>query len=403
MPDFDLATGVVKFKGDFNKFEEDLKAAQQKTADLNASMASGKFGMAAYEAKRINKELMEANKNAKRMMDTINLGKFGVLVRDFNAGLNKFAANASKFGAIGTGVGGAALAAGAGGSPLAKSTLQGSFDLLMTEFGGTFTPLVKDVSKGLQDLRKTFRDLSPEVKGLINDGAKFIGVAGLAALGLAAVAKGMSLLAANPLIALMAAGSALIVNEEMKNQGKLADVMGAKRLISGTTAEDAAKGWQGNRLSKMNPLDAKAEAERLFKEKWVANNAAIDEYEATRSGMSGFMSQGTDREQKAATKATIAGREFAESRLNLEKFGGVKLPRKEGEAAKKDDMLLGSVGPSSMTDVAGLFKSFQMAGAGGNQLESENKRIEKENDQKFISDKVTELVNAIKNNAPVQR
>lgn len=394
MPSFDLATGYVTFKGSFDQYEADIQKAREKVENLNKSISSGKFEMAARESKRINDEMAKASRNAKRIMDELQLGKMGVFMRDFNAGLNKFAATAGKFGAGATGIGGAALAAGAGGSPLAKSTLQGSFDLLMTEIGGTFTPLVKDVSKGLQDVRMIWKGMSSEMKSFLNEGAKFIGVAGLAALGLAAVAKGFSLIAAHPLIAVLSGGIGILSAQEAALKRKDAEITGAKEIISGTTAEDAAKGWQGQRLAGMKPDEAKVEAERLFKQNWQRYEDVRRGHEYMTTGLRGMLTPQKEQDEQAQRVVNV-GREFEESKFNLEKFGNVKLPRKEGAGKNDAGMLLGSMGPASMTDIQGLFKSFQMAGAGGNQLEAEIKKEELKNQQDFVKAQVKVIVDAI--------
>lgn len=400
---FDLATGYVTFRGDMEKYDADIEAARKKVDALNDSLGNGRFRMAAGEAKRINDELAKAQRNAKRMMDEIQFGKMGVMFRDFNQGLNKFASMAGKFGAGATGIGGAALAAGAGGSPIAKSTLQGSFDLLMTEVGGTFTPLVKDASRGLQDLRKMWRGMSDEMKGFLNEGAKFIGIAGGLALAFAAVAKGMTLIMAHPLIATLAAGGAVLAAQESKLKGKDAEITDAKKSIYATTADDAAKGWQGQKLAGMQPDEAKGEAEKLFKQKWDTYEAERKRYEYLSTG-AGSLLNSQDSIDKQAVRTTVAGKELEESKFNLNKYAGADLKKREG-GKSGDDMLLGSMGPASMTDVQGLFRSFQMAGAGGNQLEAEQKRVEQENAQKLLgnSDKQVVLLEKIADNLPVRK
>lgn len=407
MADFDLATGYVQFKGDLTKLDADIEKARLHVAELdkalNTEAGRNKFKMALSESKRLNEELARSNKLASRMMDEVRLGKMGVLVRDLNKGMNHFASIASRAGAVGVGIGGAALTAGAGGSPLAQSTLQGSFDLLMTEVGGTFTPLVKDVSKAMQDARKTWRGMSDEMKGFLNEGAKFIGIAGLASLGLAAVAKGLTLLAAHPIIATLAGGVGILSLQESSLKKKDQQITDAKKWIYNTTEADAAKGWQGQKLAGMKPEDAKAEAGRLFDRKWRDYEAARMAHEDMSSGLRGLLTPESDQMEQAK-RVTVLGKELEEAKINYNKYGGGNLKKREG-GGKGEDILLGARGPASMTDVNGLFKSFQLAGASGNQLEAEKIRTQMENEQRMLenSGKQVELLAKIADNLPLRK
>lgn len=386
MSEFNLATGSVLFKGDMSQFEEDLKVGKAKLADLNKSLMTGGFKFQLYAAKSFNDELAKANKQAKRLMDEVKYGKGGLWMKEFGekfkVGFDKFQSVAKGVAVGGLAVGGAALTAGAGGSPLAASTLEGSWKLLMTEIGGTFTPLVKDVSRGLQDLRNTWRGFSDETKKLINEGAKLIGIAGLAAAGLAAVSKGLSVLAKHPFIALLSGGAAVLYAGQMKEdsyQAKQSKNVGeAQRLINGTTAADAERGWQGQRLASMEKSEAQKEAHRLFRRRWDAYENARKEYESV-SGLGWNGQRDEEKERKSRLKVVVTGKELEEAKYNLEKYGGTQLPRKKQGAGGGQDMLLGAAASPSMLGVQELFKTFQMAGMGTSQLEAEQKRVEQEN------------------------
>lgn len=394
MASFDIATGYVKFKGNLDEFDQDIAKANKKLKDMQEATGIGanRLRMGATESARIAKEMAQAAKESRKIMDLVTLGKFGVMVRDLKSSLNTFAASATKFGVGATAIGGAALASGAAGSPLAQSTLEGSFKLLATTIGGTFTPLVKDASRGLQQLAKTWNGISDSTKNLISEGAKFIGIAGLAALGLAAIAKGLLAIAAHPVIAALsgvAAGAMFLENQKGQQQK---DVAGAQARIFATTKEQALKSQLGQEFAAMTPEEAKKASLENMAQKRENYEAARRAHEESATGFAGFGNRliGGGNEAKLREKVERKGILFEESKFLANEFGGAKLEKRKEGAKSKDDMLLGSPGPASMVGVAELFKSFQLAGASGNQLEAENKKKELENQQKLLTDNSVE-------------
>jgi hypothetical protein len=414
MPSFDIATGYVKFKGNLDEFDQDIAKANKKLKDMQEAtgIGAGRLRMGAAESARIAKEMAQAAKESRKIMDLVTLGKFGVMVRDLKVSLNNFAAGAAKFGAGATAIGGAALASGASGSPLAQSTLEGSFKLLATTIGGTFTPLVKDASRGLQQLAKTWNSMSDGMKGVINDGAKFIGIAGLLSLGLAAVAKGFTALLSHPLIAAMSVGAGVLNFAHNANQKQGDAVARGQAEIFATTLDDAKKSLMGVRLSMLKPNVAADEARANLLETGRQYEIAQQKHaniqaDPMQGGMSAIVSaMGLPSREESAREDVIAkGKAFEQAKFLANEFTDTGFQKRKEQAKSKDDMLLGSMGPASMVGVSELFKSFQLAGASNNQLEAEIKKKEMENAQALVDNsfKQTELLKKIAENPPVSR
>lgn len=411
---FDLAEGTVLFKGDFTQFDEDLKAGEAKLKTLNNALKDGSFKMQLYAAKSFNDELAKANRQAKKLMDEVKFGKWGALFKDFDfsKAASKFSSGAAKVGAAAAGVGGGALALGAGGSPLAQNTLSGSFELLKTEVGGIFTPLVKDVSRGLQEMRNTFRGLSEETKSMINEGAKFIGIAGLTALALATVAKGLSLIANHPFIAMITAGISVGSAFNSWWSGRTSKTI--DELQTRNMTFDSKKVLKDNRseeIASLSPEKRGQAAADDMKREWNRFEAARQEYEEYRTGFSGGNIKGGlkrlidpfgNDEMKLIDAATTAQASFEKAKIRYNEFAG-KLPQRKDA---KDNMLLGAFGPTTMVGgVAEMFKNFQLGAAGGNTLEAEIKKTQLENQNKLLSnsEQQTQYLKKISENAPIAR
>ena len=322
------------------------------------------------------------------------------MVRDLNKGFERFkygldktASVTAMFGAAGVGIGGAALAAGAGGSPLAQSTLKGSFDLLMTTIGGTFTPLVLDASKAMQGLAKSWKETSKEYGGMLNEGAKVIGVSGLVALGLASVAKGLSLIASHPIIAILSGGvGAGIVwndwlNAKMNSQiatGQAAN-MGNLDFVRNDDRTKQLKGMGEKGVELQTTITRNAWQDYESKRERVSN------YQKGFWGGGGFyegflqrMSDFTGQYGENITNAALTSQKrFETEKVRLDELTGRKMPRRT-PGKSGDDTLLGSAGQPSMMGVNELFKSFQMAGMGGNQLEAAMKQEQLANQQEIV-------------------
>lgn len=433
MADFDLATGVVKFKGDVSQFEEDLKQSKVKLQDLNKGLQTGGLKMQLYAAKSFNHELKEANRQAKRLMDEVRFGgKTGAFFNNASQGLNTFSQNAGRFGAGALGVAGGALALGSQGSPLAESTFSGSLKLLKTEVGGVFTPLVKEVSKALQDMSKGVRDLTPAVKDAISEGAKFVGIAGMVAIGIAGVTKGMSLLAAELAKMKMGGpggggGSTILSNlkwavgigagwsiNEKWSEAEDKHVNQIQSRNMNLKMSDVANDREMKSLRSMNPEAAKLAATWQFTRSQKIYEEKQKEYEEFRTGfMGGNVVGGLKRIADTFTgneyaksirqQAGSAQEDFEKAKLRYSAITGNKLPKRPGE---KDDMLFGAAGPATMVGgVAEMLKNFQVGAASGNQLEAEVRKAELKNQEELLKNSrisVT-LLESINRNLPLGR
>lgn len=440
MPDFDLATGYVTFRGNLDLLEKDIQKAEEKVKQLdkslNAPAGKQKFEMALYAAKGINAELAKSKATADRLAQSI-LGptqkqleaqrKQAILAenrqhrdeswlarREFREKKaeerQKIAAEnrqnrdeawlarremketraaeraemkAKKQGMVGlrnfglgaTAMAGGALALGAGSSPLAGSTLEGSWKLLMTEIGGTFTPLVRDVSKWLQDTSKTVGSLSDSTKEYANETVKLVFAMGTAALAIAGLNKGLTLISRNPLLAMFSAGAGIagFVNSRW-SAGTDAQILASQTRNQTLDPKNVMQEQRSRQLAGLSARAAKLGAEGDFKRAWADYEEKRQTYEEFRTGFGGGNIKGGlwrladtftfgSIEAKKLQDVETSQAEFERSKIRLQRFGGVKLPERKG--GKGADMLWGDMGPVSSIGVADLFKSFQTAGLKG--------------------------------------
>lgn len=246
--------------------------------------------------------------------------------------------------------------------------------------------------------------MSDGMKGVINDGAKFIGIAGLLSLGLAAVAKGFTALLSHPLIAAMSLGAGVLNFAHNANQKQGDAVARGQAEIFATTLDDAKKSLMGVRLSMLKPNVAADEARANLLETGrqyeIAQqkhaNIQADPMQGGMSALVGAMGL-PSREESAREDAIAKGKAFEQAKFLANEFTDTGFQKRKEQAKSKDDLMLGSMGPASMTGVAELFKSFQLAGASGNQLEAENKKQELINAQDLLknSNEQTRLLGKI--------
>lgn len=390
MPSFDLATGYVTFKGDFAQYEADIAKAEEKLESLKKADMTGQFKMAAYAAKGVNDQLEKAQKNARRMVDEIKYGKLGLLMRDASAGFQRFQERMQAFGKFGVGVGAAAVGAGAIASPLAADTLAGSMKLLSVTIGRDFVPLIKELSHTIQTAARWWDNLDSKIKENVVTTTKLVAVAGAAALALSAITKGLMFLANNPLVAI--GGAAVGVGAAIANVDQNKNVEEAQRKIFSTTEKQALNSDMGMRLSLLKPEVAKQEALQYMKEREMGANAAKRAYDeiAGNSFLSGASRITSalglpSREESARENMVEQGQKFEEAKFLANKFGGANLKErgKMPEDKKKDDMLLGSVGPSSYSSLQDFYRQMNLATTGTSQLEAEIQKRQAEADQKF--------------------
>ena len=407
MPSFDLATGYVTFKGDFSKFEQDIIAAQKKVESLNSSFKSKQFEMAAHAAMQVNKQLEQASKNAKRMMDEIRYGKMGVMFRDAGVMLQKFQQRMQALGAVGMGVGAAAVGAASVASPLAADTLQGSMKLLTATIGRDFVPMVMQLSFALQDAARWWKELDPAIRGATAETVKMVAVAGSAAVALAGVGRVLSFIAAHPIVA--AAGVGVFAGEKINarlneagnrqaagvhglaNNG---DLVEAERLA----AKDARTEFFKNRkdgvelarldlLRAVNTRNEAVEKNNNYQKGWFGGGGFIGGAQRGLDWTGGKQEALMKAVENASIEQVKAQARFNEvlkanrqnpaapNRHLLDMVGGAAFGGLEGG---KKGGALGSMGPSSYSSLQDFYRTFNVNATSGSSLEAQTLQIQTE-------------------------
>lgn len=402
MPDIPIATGSVVFKGDLSQYERDIQLAEEKLQKLNKGLQDGSLKMAAYAAKGINTEMEKAAKAAKRMMDEVKFGKWGVFQRNLGEMGRRFQERMQQFGKVGVGVGASAIGAASMASPLAGDTLAGSLKLLTVSLGRDFVPLVKDLSYTLQMAAEKWRNMDSAVKDNIVSTVKMVAVAGAASLALVGVMKVLTAIKNHPLLA--AAGAGILAGEMINNNiEKNADKQFRALQERNQDLEFARKDAR-TEMMKQHPKGqwiAEKDMERAWnvfeeKRKEHAN------YE-TGTGFMGMWQRGMDwtggKGRQLREDAANAEAELTKTKLRLDEVirfkGGQGLARNAdmahavggavggAGAGAKANMLLGTTGPSSYTSLQEFYRSMNLETTSGSQLEAKIKQEQIEADKQF--------------------
>lgn len=405
MPSFDLATGYVTFKGDFSKFEQDIIAAQKKVESLNSSFKSKQFEMAAHAAMQVNKQLEQASKNAKRMMDEIRYGKMGVMFRDAGVMLQKFQQRMQMMGAAGAGIGAAAIGAASVASPLAADTLQGSIKLLTATVGREFVPMVMQLSYALQDAAKWWRELDPAVRGATAETVKMVGAAGAAAVGVAGLVKILSMLGPVGIAAGVGVFAGEMMNKKVNDrQDKLAagvhglannpDLVEAEKLAAkdGRTEffKNRKDGIELARLDLLRAVNTRNEAVGKSNDYQKGLFGGGGFVAGAQRVWDGFGGDKGDSLLKDVEKASI-DQVKAQARLNavlkangqdpaapnrhlLDMVGGAAQAGLQG--GKDGGHALGSMGPSSYSSLQDFYRTFNVNATSGSSLEAQTLQIQ---------------------------
>lgn len=398
---FNLAEGVVVFKGDFNQFEQDIQKAEKQVAGLTKALNDGSMRMAATAANAINKEMAKASLATKRMMDEIRLGKMGVLMRDAAAGLQRFQQNARMVGMAGMAAGGAAIGAASVASPLAGDTLQGSMKLLTATVGRDFIPLVMKLSFTLQGAARWWKELDPAIKSTTAEVVKMVAMAGAASLAFLGLAKVLSFVKAHPIMSAIAGGVGIgtLINESVNKAGEK-QFAGGQADINGISWKDVLNDGRMAELRAMGP-NAGAAAEKDWRQKKAEYEAAANESNNYQKGFGGGIISGLDRasdfdgsRQKALIEdATRKQAEWTKAEMRWKGIAG-DAPKdgtvgdnkgKGAEAAAKGNRnLLGSFGPSSYSSLGDFYRQMNLATTGGSELEAELQKIQEQTRDEII-------------------
>lgn len=400
---FNLAEGVVVFKGDFNQFEQDIQKAEKQVAGLTKALNDGSMRMAATAANAINKEMAKASLATKRMMDEIRLGKMGVLMRDAAAGLQRFQQNARMVGMAGMAAGGAAIGAASVASPLAGDTLQGSMKLLTATVGRDFIPLVMKLSFTLQGAARWWKELDPAIKSTTAEVVKMVAMAGAASLAFLGLAKVLSFVKAHPIMTAMGLGAGIgtLVNER-NNAAGAKQFAGGQADINGIAWKDVLNDGRMAELRSMG-AGAGAAAEKDWRQKKAEYEAAATESNNYQKGWlgGGGWKAGVQRnndwdgstQKELIEKATRAQAEWTKSEMRWKGIAGdapkdatVGDSRGKGAeaAAKGNRNLLGSFGPSSYSSLGDFYRQMNLATTGGSELESELQKIQEQTRDEII-------------------
>lgn len=418
---FDLATGMVTFKGNFDTFEKDIAKAEEKVEGLNKALGDGSFRMAASAAAGINKEMEKAQKAAKRMMDEIRLGKMGVLLRDAATGMSKFVASMRMMAVGGMAAGGSALGLASVASPVAADTLQKSMKLLAATIGKDFIPLIAEVSFAIQDAAAAWERLDPAIKSNVAEITKMVAMAGAASVALLGLGRALSFIKSHPIMAAIGVGVA--AGTYLKNKDEAANARLDKRnaegqrLVSGISTEDTNDA-QMQQLRNMERSKGLAEAQRQWKEaKDKYNELAVKYNNYDRHAE--LMKPGMGQEAKGGREALLtetlqAQAEFRKREIrwadlakdpktNLASrasvggmnaiLDGIAGGASSGVAGKHN--IAGS-GPSSYTSLQEFYRSFNVAATSGDVFDQKMLDIAQKSLQQFqeMNQKIGALVPA---------
>lgn len=219
---YDMGEGVVKLTGNAGEFEKTIAEMDASHAKLQERLAAreavaakrsaaGWASASTHASSRIqqwaltnrpisfagafeSKRERTDDRRTQRLIEAIKTSK-GALAgagRSFQEKVQQ----AQPAGAVGAAVGGGILGLVSAASPLAINTLTESLSLLAATIGRDFQPMILELSFTIQRAVKWWSELDSGVKENIVSVAKFVAIAGAAALALGAITRVAATLAA---------------------------------------------------------------------------------------------------------------------------------------------------------------------------------------------------------------